>query len=188
MKKTLTIVTLASAMLLAGCSSNNSSGSNQSSAGTTSSQQTSSSSSSQVDTSKPGFSNGTAVLDDVTIQITDHKVIQKGEKGNEYGDKPVIAFWYKTTNKSDKEVSPLMSWMAVFNAFQDNDPNKENKLSVGMLPDSNFRDSQMANIKKNGTVENAIAYELTDTTTPVQLVANKGVFGEKLGEQTFEIK
>lgn len=188
MKKTLTIVTLASAMLLTGCSSNNSSSSSQSSATATSSQQASSSSSSQVDTSKPGFTNGTAVLDDINIQITDHKVIPVGEKGNEYGTKPVLALWYKTTNKTGKEINAMMAWMVVFSAYQDNDPNKENKLNVGMLPDSNFTDSQSANIKKGGTVENAVAYELTDTTTPVKLVATKGIIGEKLGEQTFEIK
>ncbi|WP_242491572.1 DUF5067 domain-containing protein [Holzapfeliella floricola] len=145
MKKSLTIVTLASAMLLAGCSSNNSNSSNNNSGATS---QETSSSSSQVDLNKVGFSNGTAVLDDLSIQITDHKVIQKGEQGNEYGDKPVLAIWYKTTNKTDKEISATMAWQAVFSAYQDNDPNKENKLNVGMLPDSNFRDSQLANIKK----------------------------------------
>ncbi|MEJ6348817.1 DUF5067 domain-containing protein [Holzapfeliella sp. He02] len=168
--------------------SNQSSAQSSQSSSNQQSSKTESSSSSSQDTNKVGFSNGVAVLDDVTMEITDHKVIQPGEAGNEYSDKPVFAVWYKVTNKTDKEINPMTAWMSVFNAYQDNDPNKENKLGVSSLPDSRFSDSQMANIKKGGTVENAMAYKLTDTTTPVQLVAKQGFFGGKLGEQTFEIK
>ena len=42
---------------------------------------------------------------------------------------------------------------------------------MGSLPDDRFLDSQTENIKKGGTVENAIAYELDDLVTPVDLVA-----------------
>ena len=59
----------------------------------------------------------------------------------------------------------------MFTAVQDNDPNMVNELNVGMLPDEQYLDSQMAQIKKDGTVSNAIAYELTDETTPVVLKA-----------------
>ena len=43
---------------------------------------------------------------DLKIQITRYKIIKAGQKGNEYGEKPVIAFWYKTTNLSGDDVDP----------------------------------------------------------------------------------
>jgi hypothetical protein len=57
-----------------------------------------------------------------------------------------------------------------------------------MLPDNQFLDSQLETIKQNGTVSNAVAYELDDLETPVTLIATQGISGDKLGEQTFEIK
>ncbi|MEK5381970.1 hypothetical protein [Niallia sp. FSL W8-0635] len=43
-------------------------------------------------------------------------------------------------------------------------------------------------MKKDGTVKNAVAYELDDLETPVTLIATQGVGGDKLGEQNFKIK
>ncbi|MGM9630633.1 DUF5067 domain-containing protein [Butyricicoccus sp.] len=126
---------------------------------------------------------------DVKIEITDYKIIPVGEEGNEYGEKPVIAFWYNTTNLTGNEdVNPMSAWIAMFTCIQDNNPNAINELEVGMLPDDRFLDSQMETIKKDGTVENAMSYELDDLETPVTLKATRGVGGEELGEQTFEIK
>ncbi|MDF1508904.1 DUF5067 domain-containing protein [Robertmurraya sp. DFI.2.37] len=134
------------------------------------------------------FKDNEVKLIDLKIKITDTKVIQPGETGNEYGEKPVFAIWYDTTNLSGKDINPGTAWIAVFEAIQDNDPNAVNTLDVGSLPDEQFLDSQMQTIKKDGTVKNAIAYELDDLETPVTLVASQGVMGEKLGEQTFNLK
>jgi hypothetical protein len=134
------------------------------------------------------FKDNEVKLNDLKIKIKDYKVIQVGEIGNEYGEKPVIAFWYDVTNLSDKEINPSLAWSVVFTAIQDNDPNRVNELEVGALPDNRFLDTQLENIKKGGTVENAIAYELDDIETPVKLIATQGIGGKKLGEQTFEIK
>lgn len=49
-------------------------------------------------------------------------------------------------------------------------------------------DTQLETIKKGGTVQDAIAYELDDLETPVTLVANQGIGGKELGKQDFEIK
>jgi len=137
---------------------------------------------------KPTFKNGVLTTSEVKIVITKHKIIPVGEKGNEYGDKPVIAFWYKITNLTDKETDPT-DWIFDFSAYQDNNPNAENELDVASLPDDRFLDSQTENIKKGGTVENAVAYELDDLTTPVELVANDSLgFGDDLGRMTFELK
>lgn len=134
------------------------------------------------------FKDNELVATDVKINITDWKVIPVGEKGNEYGDAPVLAFWYDTTNLTGNEdVTPINAWIAMFTAVQDNDPNMVNTLDVAMLPDDQYLDTQDKQIKKDGTVSNAIAYTLSDDTTPVVLKATRGIGGEELGEQTFDI-
>ncbi len=134
------------------------------------------------------FKDNVLVAEDVKIEITDYKVIPAGEPGNEYSDKPVIAFWYNTTNISGEDVDPSTAWIVMFTAIQDNNPNAINELEMGMLPDEQFLDTQSEIIKQGGTVANAVAYELDDDTTPVTLKATKGIMGEDLGEQDFEIK
>ena len=143
---------------------------------------------SSTEPDEPTFKDGVLTTSDVKIVITKHEVIPAGKKGNEYGDKPVIAFWYSITNLTDKETSP-MEWIYDFSAYQDNNPNAENELDIAGLPDDRFLDSQTENIKKGGTVENAVAYELDDETTPVELVANDSLgFGDDLGRVTYELK
>ncbi|MEV7632908.1 DUF5067 domain-containing protein [Microbacterium sp. NPDC089318] len=133
------------------------------------------------------FENQTLTTPEVVIKITDVKTIPVGEVGNEYGEKPVIAFWYDTTNIAGESIDPLI-WINYFSAYQDNNPNAENELQPGMLPDDRFGESQMEKIKKGGTVANAVSYELDDTTTPVKLVA-ADMFGEsEIGSMTFELK
>lgn len=134
------------------------------------------------------FKDGEAKLNDLKIKITETKVIQPGEPGNEYGEKPVFAIWYDTTNLSDKDINPSTAWIAVFTAIQDNDPNAINELEVGMLPDESHLDTQLETIKKDGTVSNSIAYELDDLETPVTLVATQGIMGDELGRQDYNVK
>ena len=140
-----------------------------------------------TETAEAAFENGVLTTSDVTIKITDHKVIPAGAKGNEYSDKPVLALWYTTTNVSGKDIDP-MEFLWLFEAYQDNDPNAVNDLDVGSLPDARFRDSQMETIKKGGTVENAVSYELDDLTTPVKLVAGGLFDDEELGSITYNLK
>ncbi|MFD1418807.1 DUF5067 domain-containing protein [Companilactobacillus keshanensis] len=134
------------------------------------------------------FKNNKLVIRDIDIEITKTKVIPVGEVGNEYGDKPIIAFWYKVTNKTTKEIDANTAWIAVFNAVQNNNKNTVNKLDVAALPDEKYLDSQTQTIKKNGIVENAVAYNLDDTTTPVKLTATKGVGGKNIGTMTFKLQ
>lgn len=137
--------------------------------------------------SDSSFKDGILATPEMKIEITDHRIIPVGAKGNEYGSKPVIAFWYKTTNLTDKKVSP-MDFLFAFTAYQDNNPNAENKLEVGSLPDDRFLDSQTENIKSGGTVDNAIAYELDDETTPVDLVASNDLGMTEIGKATYNLK
>ena len=84
----------------------------------------------------------------------------------------------------------MSAWFAAFSegVIQDNDKNKVNKLQVAMHPDKTLVRDQSATIKKDGIVSGAIAYELTDLTTPVKLTAYKGVGGAELGSQEFAVK
>lgn len=134
------------------------------------------------------FKDGEVKLNDLKIKITETKVIPVGQPGNEYGEKPVFAIWYDTTNLSDKDIDPTTAWAVVFTAIQDNDPNSINELEVGVLPDESHLDTQLETIKKDGTVSNSIAYELDDLETPVTLVATQGVMGDELGRQEYTIK
>ena len=134
------------------------------------------------------FKDNEIVVKDYTIKITDWKVIPVGEKGNEYGKSPVIAFWYDTTNTSGKEINPTSAWIYIMEAVQDNDPNTVNELNVASLPDDQFRDTQLQKIKQGGTVSNAVAYELTDEETTVELTAKSSMIGDSIGSMTFDIK
>lgn len=136
-----------------------------------------------------GLQSGMTIdFDSYKITITDYRVIQPGEKGNEYGERPVIAFWYDTTNISSKDLNPMSAWIIGISAIQDNDPNKVNELSVGMLPDDTYLDDQMATIKEGGTLASAMSYELTDEETPVLLQAKKSIISDVFYEQLFELK
>lgn len=134
------------------------------------------------------FKDNEAKIEDLKIKITETKVIPAGEPGNEDGEKPVFAIWYEVTNFTDKEIDPSTAWIAVFTAVQDNDPNAVNELELGSLPDENHLDTQLEKIKKDGTVENSVAYELDDLEIPVTLVASQGAMGEEIGRQEYEIK
>ena len=132
------------------------------------------------------FVDGVLTTPEMKIVIADYKVIQPGNRGNEYGEKPVIAFWYKITNLSGGDVSP-MNWLYVFTAYQDNTPNAENGIGVGSFPDDAFLDSQTETIKEGGTVENAMAYERDDPTTPVELVASDDLGMTEIGRETYSV-
>ena len=84
----------------------------------------------------------------------------------------------------------MTAWFASFpeGPIQDNDKNKVNKLQVAIHPDKILVNDQMSKIKKDGTVSGAIAYKLTDLTTPVKLIAYKGIGGIELGSQEFAVK
>lgn len=134
------------------------------------------------------FVDGVLTTRDVKIAITDHRIIQVGEPGNEYGSKPVLAFWYDITNVASEGVVTSSNWVFLFEAIQDNDPNAVNKLEVGMLPDDAFLESQMQEIKVGGTIQSAIAYELDDLTTPVDLIASEDLGMTEIGKITYNLQ
>lgn len=144
----------------------------------------------QKEESDQQFHDNVFENDDVKIEITKYEVIQPGDTTySEYNieEKPVIAFWYKVTNKSGEETDPSTAWILNFKAIQDNDPNSVNELDVSGLPDDKYLDSQTETIKKGGTVECCCGYVLDDEKTPVTLVASD-ILGGELGSQEYKIK
>ena len=133
------------------------------------------------------FRDGVFQTKDFRIEITDWRVIQPGEPGNQYADGPIIAFWYDVTNrKTDDTIDPTTSWILYMSAVQDNNPDMINELNISAHPDSGLVDNQMSDIKPGGTLRNAVGYELSDTTTPVTLTAS--LFGmTEYGSMTFDI-
>lgn len=121
---------------------------------------------------KPYFKNNVAEMTNLKVEITEVRVIPAGEEGNEYSEKPVIAFWYTATNKSSKDIDPIDAWLSFFIVIQDNDPNRINELGKAPNPDYRFNETQFETIKPGGSVQGACAYELDDETTPVTLVAS----------------
>lgn len=196
----LSSIILISLSLMSGCGSNSDTTSNAKQNATESSSSVTTKESSKpkevagdfVENASDAYFDGTYLKGNTyTIKITEHKVIQPGEKGNEYGEQPVIAFWYDTIVSPDYDestpINATNAWILNFKAIQDNDPNKVNELQVAALPDEKFLQTQTADIKPGGTVQNAVAYTLTDTETPVKLVSET-IMGDKLGEGKFQVK
>jgi hypothetical protein len=63
----------------------------------------------------PSFKDGVLTTPDLKVEITRYKIIKAGQKGNDHGKKPVIAFWYKTTNLSGAKVDPMVAFIVGFN-------------------------------------------------------------------------
>ena len=132
------------------------------------------------------FTNGVFTSKDVKVQITRYKVIQVGQKGNEYGAEPVIAFWYKTTNLSGARVDATLAWILNLDVYQGSDTNAANKLAPAAPPDDRLRYNQAKSINKGGTIGNAMAYALDDLDTPVEVVATNEDL-DVIGKTTFEL-
>ena len=136
---------------------------------------------------KATFKNGVLTTPDLKIQITRYKVIKAGQKGNEYGEKPVIAFWYKTTNLSGDDVDPIGLHLPL-QRLPGQQPQRRERARCGLAARRPVpRQPDARHIKKGGTVENAIAYELDDLVTPVDLVATEGL-DEVIGKATYKLR
>lgn len=132
------------------------------------------------------FKDGVLDVPAAKFEITDHRVVEPGEPGNEIGEKPLLVFNYDVTNKTDETLTTT-DFVVYFTAIQDNAPDKVNELDLGSYIDPETSDTQLEQIKKGGTVAGTIAYELDDLTTPVDLVASKSFSQDEIGRQTFEL-
>lgn len=136
---------------------------------------------------KLSFSNNVATTDEVTIAITDYKVIPAGGEGNPT-NQAIIGFWYTVTNLTDNEFSPSTAWLYTFSAKQQTGNPETENLTLGGTPDAQFTDSQFTSIKKDEMVSNAVFYTLADTEHAVSLTAHNGFVGDEIGQQEFTLK
>lgn len=136
-----------------------------------------------------GLKDNTAVLNDIDVKVLETEFIPKGTYEGQ--EKDQLGIIYEVKNKSDKEIDPISGWYATFEATQDT-KDTVHKLETAPMPNikkyQDYLDTQLDIIKKDGTLKNAMAYELEDTTTPVILKATKGVGGKKLGEIEVKIE
>lgn len=105
-----------------------------------------------------------------TIKINEVRILQPGQENNTM-DYPILGIWYdfKLDNDADP-TSAMIAWIDSVVAIQDNDPNFINELMIDVLPDENYLESQMQDLKPGGTAENAVSYRLSDDLeTVVQL-------------------
>ncbi|ECB9831963.1 DUF5067 domain-containing protein [Listeria monocytogenes] len=122
------------------------------------------------------------------IKITKHKVIPAGEKGNENGFEPVIAFWFEITNKTNEKLSPNFSWWKEIDIYQIMESKQAIELEEAPLPDDQFLSTYDEDIKKGVTVQSAVAYYLFDDAAPVDLVYGGFLGGEVYGKTRYQIK
>jgi len=132
------------------------------------------------------FKNNVLKMRDVKIAITKTKVIPIGQKGNEYGKKPVFAIWFNMTNYTNKKISPT-DVVLLIKATQETN-NSTHELEVASLPDDKFLDTQTDTIKKNGTVPNAVAWEISDSKKPIKLTATTTDSDKEIGHQIYKIE
>lgn len=137
----------------------------------------------------PSFENDIAKLNDIDVTVKDSKVRPAGTTDAQTTDQLIIDYTVK--NKSDKDINVITAWQAAFEATQDS-KDAERKLQIGASPfDGKYKEMierQLDNIKKGGTVEGVVAYDLEDTETPVKLTAHQGSGGKELGTKTIKLK
>lgn len=130
------------------------------------------------------FKNNVAKLKGLKIKITAVKFFKADP---EVGQKKCIVFEYDITNTSKKSINPDVAWIVNFNAYQSN-KNTDGRLEVGSIPMDyeNLLDNANQKVKKNGHIKYVIAYELRNSSTPVILKAEDGLY-KVYGKQKFKI-
>lgn len=132
-------------------------------------------------------SGNVMVLEDCTIEIKSHEVLQPGEGVNLSDENAIILFRYDITNTSGSSwVSASGGFMLNVDAIQDNDPSVVNQLTEALLIDNDTGVDQTATIKKDATVPGLFGYDLTDLETPVVLRVSD--FDGLVYEQEFALK
>lgn len=140
----------------------------------------------ESDVGTSSYADGVFTSSLVSIRITDSRVIPLGEEGNEYGDGPVLALWYETTNVAGQATDPLTAWLTHFRASQDTgEGSTELTLSVG--PDADLASTQTSEIAAGATAVNAISYHLLSEDAPVLLSVSDSRLNE-IGSQSFPLR
>ena len=130
------------------------------------------------------FADGVFESSLLSIRITDTRMIPPGDEGNEFGEAPVMAFWYETTNVSGQAVDPLTAWLTHVRARQDTGDGALVELTLAMAPDPSLMATQTDPIEAGATVANAVGYRLENDSLPVEVLTVDTRLNE-IGTQTF---
>lgn len=114
------------------------------------------------------------------------KIINVWLEEHPNNDGKSIVFEYDFTNLKDKPTGPDTDFDFYTDVIQDNDENIVNLLDWS--PNHKYNLEDWAQVKKDGTVPWAEAYELDDEEIPVILKAFDFITGEEWGEWEFKIE
>ncbi len=124
-------------------------------------------------------SNGSSTLGNYEIAILSCRLAE------DYTGKPVVIVKYKFTNNDDDPT-------AFYLAFDDKVYQDDIGLNKSYILDDSANysgDNQTKEIKKGASIEVEVAYELNDTTNPIQVeVSELWSYSDKKVSKTFNIK
>lgn len=124
----------------------------------------------------PGGSSST--LGDYSVVISSCRLAE------DYEGTPIVIVKYSFTNNSDE---PTSFWVALKATVYQNDIGLNECILVD--DSANYSsDNQMKEIKKGATLDIEVAYELNDTTTPIEVEVEELIsFNDKKVTKTFNI-
>lgn len=112
------------------------------------------------------FKNNVAKLNDKTIKIIGVKTVNNSEKY----DEPLVVFIYKTTNKSNKIITPKNAWDSTFKITQ-----KSHHLNEVNFNDDRLDYNPDQNLAEGDSAKNTVVYELNNQNDPITINASEGI-------------
>ncbi|KRM80694.1 DUF5067 domain-containing protein [Fructilactobacillus sanfranciscensis] len=124
---------------------------------------------------RSSFKNNVATLNDKTIKITGVKTIKDTQ---EYSQ-PLVVFMYKTTNKSNKIITPLTAWNNTFKITQ-----KGKSLKKVSFTDDRLDSNPDKNLAEGDSAKNSVVYELDNQKDPIKINASEGISINSINESS----
>ena len=121
------------------------------------------------------YKNNVATLNDKTIKITGVKTIKDTQ---EYSQ-PLVVFMYKTTNKSNKIITPLTAWNNTFKITQ-----KGKSLKKVSFTDDRLDSNPDKNLAEGDSAKNSVVYELDNQKDPIKINASEGISTNSINESS----
>ena len=124
---------------------------------------------------RSSFKNNVATLNDKTIKITGVKTIKDTQ---EYSQ-PLVVSMYKTTNKSNKIITPLTAWNNTFKITQ-----KGKSLKKVSFTDDRLDSNPDKNLAEGDSAKNSVVYELDNQKDPIKINASEGISTNSINESS----
>ena len=132
---------------------------------------------------RSSFKNNVATLNDKTIKITGVKTIKitgvKTIKDTQEYSQPLVVFMYKTTNKSNKIITPLTAWNNTFKITQ-----KGKSLKKVSFTDDRLDSNPDKNLAEGDSAKNSVVYELDNQKDPIKINASEGISTNSINESS----